>query len=69
MFYVDGMKNQHYLMLIQHILLMYYVSNLNTIDEVIGAMDKRHLDNFHIKITYDSNTRRVTIAAGKKMGV
>ena len=37
----------------------------HTIDEVIGAMDKRLLANFHIKITYDSTTRRVTITAGK----
>ena len=37
----------------------------HTVDEVIGAMDKRLLNNFHIQIRYDSTTRRVTIVAGK----
>ena len=38
----------------------------HTIEEVIAAMDKRLLTNFHIRISYDSSTRRVTITAGKK---
>ena len=38
----------------------------HTIEEVIAAMDKRLLTNFHIQISYDSSKRRVTITAGKK---